>query len=548
MAETLKSRWSWYDWLLLIGFIMLGICVFTNLIFLIEAGVINAEVGKKFTNKTLRIPVAIFFGLIAVFYYFRPRIFLSLRFVTAFKEGILKYTWPLIFFSAVSYFVILSGVNVARHLALETRAFDLGIFAQALWNSLQGDWLLSSIKGNISYLGDHASPILFLLVPLYGVWTDPMCLLILQVFMSALCVLPLTMIVWQKTNSRGLCFIFALLYLIYAPTRSALHEDFHPEVLVEPFMFFAFYFLEKKRLGLFLFNLLIVALAKENMLGICFAFGLYTVLFKTFKKTGVGIMLASIAIFILEIKWLIPTMGDGTYLYGASYDFAGLSIFKALGLVLGDGDRWEYVLKVFLPFSFLPVFHLPTLLLAFPVMAQNFLSENETMRSFSYHYTAGMTPFMFISAIYGFEFVTSRILKTERWRTLLLVLIIAIALMRSGPSEYYYYYHSNSHRSEHTDLIRKKLSEIPQDAILLTHNNFIPQAVNRRHIYQFDYTAHLSKTDQAQQVNADYVVMDKRFWEEASGELESNLKQLSESGYQTEFEKDGFYILKKSHA
>jgi uncharacterized membrane protein len=205
-------------------------------------------------------------------------------------------------------------------------------------------------------------------------------------------------------------------------------------------------------------------------------------------------------------------------------------------------------MKVFLPFIFLPFFHLPTLILTFPVFFQNLLSVNEVMRSFGYHYTTGMTPFVFIAAIYGFQAVTEKFVWVGKHRSWLAALLLFFGLMRAAPAEYFFLSQSLAHRTAHNAFILEKLKNIPQEARVLTHNNFIPQTVNRREIHQFDYRTEPTKGEQAQSVGADYVIWDQAFWEPNSYSPEIASGELLNMGYRKIFEKDGFVIFHRGEA
>jgi len=168
------------------------------------------------------------------------------------------------------------------------------------------------------------------------------------------------------------------------------------------------------------------------------------------------------------------------------------------------------------------------------------------MRSFNYHYLTGMTPFLFISSIYAL----ARLSDQKSWarKNLLWIgfALLLVSVLRSGPSEYWFYWNTHSHRSAHTDLIREKLEAIPLEARVLTHNTLIPQACNRKYIYQFNYGPTPTKTDFVKKYAADYVIWDRNYWESGTEPLEASLKALQLAGYVIQFEQDGFYILRRS--
>ncbi|MFH1800860.1 MAG: DUF2079 domain-containing protein [Candidatus Omnitrophota bacterium] len=448
----------------------------------------------------------------------------------------------------VIYAAMMAGVGFERQLALETRAFDLGLFAQAVWNTLQGDFLFCSIKENINLLGDHVSPILLATVPFYAIWPDPCMLVLLQALAAASSFFPLALIVRDKLKDRSLVLIFLLMFFFFQPMRAALHEDFHPEVLAEPFLWWAFFFLDRGKVVRFLLCLAVAVTGKENFFGIAFMLGFYACVWKKMRWTGILVMTTSVVLLLWETRWLVPHLSGAVYFYGGNYSRMLADPVHGIFLRLLSFESLEYLFKIFVPFLFLPFFHLPTLLLTFPVLFQNLLSGNGAMRSFNYHYVTGMTPFLFISTIYALARLRDRKVWIAKHLSWIGFALLFASVLRSGPSEYWFFWNIHSHRSAHTDMVRAKLREIPPSARILTHNTFVPQLCNRKYIYQFNYNPKPDKIDFVEKYKTDTVIWDRNYWEPNTESLETSLERLQSAGFSVEFEKDGFYILRKTVA
>ncbi len=530
--------------LLLSGFAALFFLL-TNAVPLVQLGWMK-DFGKKSRYvRPMLISVSVFCLLLAVVRWKWPRIFELLWWNKLWQRFWQMPLGAIVAFLFVVYAAMMTVVGFERHLALETRAFDLGIFAQAVWNTLHGDFLFSSIKENINLLGDHISPILLLVVPFYALWSDPRMLVLLQAVAAASSMIPLALIARDKLKDKPLVVIFLLMFFFFQPMRAALHEDFHPEVLAEPFLWWAFLFLERKKILRFLLCLVIAATGKENFLGIAFFLGFYAFVFRNMRWLGIGVMAASAGLFVWETQWLIPHLTGAKYFYGGNYSIAWSDPVNGILKKLIVPESLEYVFKIFLPFLFLPAAHLPTLLLTFPVLFQNLLSVNGCMRSFNYHYLTGLTPFLFISTIYALARLSEKHTWVRRRIHWIGFALLAAAILRSGPSEYYFFSDIHSHRSAHRDMVRYHLGRIPRDARVLTHNSFIPQLCNRKFVYQFNYNQVPTKIDQARQYQADVLAWDAQFWEPNSPPLDITMRDALAAGYAIEFEQEGFYILKR---
>jgi len=517
----------------------------TNGLPFVQTGILPSLGSKTRYVRTMEISLSVLFILLAGLWWRARAIFERLTLISWFRS-IVKV--PRIWLSSTLFLIYASvstAVGWARHTALETRAFDLGIFAQVIWNTLQGEWLYSSLKGGICLLGDHVEAILFLMAPFYALWPDPKMLILLQAIAAGLCIFPIAYLAKEKIQNRWFELALVLAYFFYLPTRNALREDFHPEVLVDVLWLAAFIFLERKRIVLFLLAVLVAVLAKENMMGIAFMLGFYAAVWKKERKLGIGLMAVSMAAFAWEIFWLVPRLSKGLYFYRGVYSHLLQNPVSGLAASLLNPEAGEYFVKIFSPFLFLPFFHLPTLSLTFPILFQNIISRNPVTRSLAYHYTSGLTPFLFIAAIYGFCRLREQIPWIAQRQGLLAGIFLFVALLRSGPSEYYYFSEIVSHRSPHRDFIREELKKIPQEASVFTHNNLIAQIANRREVHQFNYSPHPNKVEMARELKTDYVIFEREFWELGTEPLEEALKDLKGLGYRSELERDGFYILEE---
>lgn len=444
----------------------------------------------------------------------------------------------------VIYSISAISISITRHLALETRAFDLGIFAQAVWNTIHGNFLFSSLKNNICLLGDHFSPLLALLTPFYALAPDPRTLVVLQALATASCILLVYYLARNVLNDSVLALMFASAFFLYLPGRSPLREDFHPEVLAEPLILLAFLFLMRNRVGLFLGFLLLILLAKENMAGIAFMFGFYTFCFLKKRRTGLSLMVFSVLYLTVITRWVIPAISGEPYFYQGFYREL-LASPRDVVLRLLDPKAISYVFRVFSPLVFLSAFHPPTFVLTLPVLLQNLLSDNPVTRSLNYHYTAGLTAFVFISAIHGWKYLRKRFVFFEKRRSFMIGFVIFASLMHSGPSEFFYFWNSWQKVTERTRLIREELKRIDPSDVVLTHNNLIPQVANRRYVYQFDYRPNPTKAEQAEALQPDVMILAREFWEPATQPVSATLEELLTLKYKMVKEFDGFFIIKR---
>jgi uncharacterized membrane protein len=533
------------DRLLGLTFVFFLFCLLTNLIPFMQLGIIDSLKSKTRYANTTRISFLVFLTLFG-FFYFSIRSFIDQSsFLKTVNKIIFRNPSGFIFFLTSLYFLSTYGVSMTRHWALETRAFDLGIFTQALWNTLNGDLLFSSIKENISLLGDHFQPLQLIALPLYHLWPSPQSLLALQSLSMAICIPFIYIYAKRITGQSNVAVVFAIAFFLFLPSRGVLHEDYHPEVLAEPLFILAFLFFHKNQIKALFLTLICILLAKENMAGIIFIAGIYVGIFERKIRVGVALALIALVYFFTITHYVIPVISGAPYLYTGNFNDIlsnPLAIFKAIF----SGDTVSYIGKLFLPFGFLSFFHLPTLIFCLPILMQNLLSENEAMRSFNYHYTIGLTPFVVISAIHGWNVLNHKSNFFKKKEGLMMALILILSVFRSGPAEYYYFYNSSQSVNEHTREIRNQLSKIDSKYSVLTHNNLIPQSINRKYIYQFDYNEKPSKIDQVKRYSPDFIFTEEKYWEAGTSEANETYANFLVLGYKMVYQKDSFRVFRKN--
>ena len=150
------------------------------------------------------------------------------------------------------YSIAFSGYTIFMHYAFKTYAWDLGIFTQSMWSTVNmGKPLFYTVETYVNpsqnFLGTHFSPILFLIVPFYAAFQSPTTLLVIQSFVLGLAALPIYWIARDKLNSNLWGLTFAAAFLLSPAVHSINCFDFHVQSFIPLFFAFTFYFIEKRK-------------------------------------------------------------------------------------------------------------------------------------------------------------------------------------------------------------------------------------------------------------------------------------------------------------
>ncbi|HSW48339.1 MAG TPA: DUF2079 domain-containing protein [Candidatus Saccharimonadales bacterium] len=340
----------------------------------------------------------------------------------------------------IVYVIYFSTASFARYDNFYTGRFDLGNMAQTVWNTSHGRiFQFTNPDGTdvISRLGFHADFLLIFLAPFYLIWPNPKMLLLIQAFIAGGGCYFVYLIAKDILRNKNIAFALSLSFLLNPSVQRANLYEFHAVTLVTTLLLATYYFYMKKKYMPFILFALLSAITKEEIWVIIALFG--PALFFQQKKKVMGILffLSGIAVFYYLVSYAIPH-AHGAKHFALSYysDFGDstaevvktiiLSPQKVIGIVL-QPSRLTYLKQLFMPLGYLSVFSPFYLVFALPELVINMLSNNSQFHQIYYQYTSAVTPFIFISAIYGIKRIKKIFSKISN--TLLIAYIIFCSLL-----------------------------------------------------------------------------------------------------------------------
>ncbi|OGW79508.1 MAG: hypothetical protein A3G33_06845 [Omnitrophica bacterium RIFCSPLOWO2_12_FULL_44_17] len=426
-------------------------------------------------------------------------------------------------------------------------SFDFAIFSQAVWNTWHGHFLYSSIKGGICLLGDHISPILALLAPLYGLWNDSAVLLLFQAVVSASAIFPIYFIAKEVLSDRKLPIVFVICYALYLPVRNAVRFDFHPELLGEPMMLWAFYFILKNKLITTSIFLAAILTTKEIACAPVAMIGLYCWWFRKNRLFGIAWFIIAMTVFLIDIKMVAPYFSGSDYFYLGNYSTWKETGLKAFLSYMLQPSTFTYLKKIFLPLGFFSFFSPSTFLLTLPILTQNLSAAGPLSRSIFFQYTTYLTSFVFISAIYGFRNSTNwafNLLKGSKHKIIKMEIywLLSWSLLLTGVSEYHVIREYQKQDNAHLEYIRQYLKTIPSSISVRTHEFFAPHSYNRKELHIFENN-HPREGGAEKALNSECVVLDRTL---LGPSADDKIESLIAAKYIVYHEHDGFYDFRRT--
>ncbi|MGB0387479.1 MAG: DUF2079 domain-containing protein [Ardenticatenaceae bacterium] len=323
-----------------------------------------------------------------------------------------SFAWWVVLGLVALYALFFSAYTVQRHDAFLTTAFDLGNFDQAIWNTAHGRPLaLTNIPGVTIRLAHHVEPILFLIAPLYWLWSDVRAILILQSVAIAAGGIPLY---WYAARRVGAWagVIFVAIYLLFPALQGVNLFDFHAVALAPFFLLLAWNWLDEERDGPFLVAAVLAAMTKEEISLLVAMMGLYALLVQR-RRFGWLPFVAGFGWFLFIIEVISPAFnqsGQHEFIgfYGqwgdSALDVAFYLLTHPLEVIqwLSGAERVAYLRDLFTPTLAISLLAPQVLLIAAPSFAVNLLSSYPPMTTLEgFHYPAPIVPFVLLSAVAG---------------------------------------------------------------------------------------------------------------------------------------------------
>ncbi|MGI5183852.1 DUF2079 domain-containing protein [Dactylosporangium sp. CA-152071] len=410
-----------------------------------------------------------------------------------------------------------SVLALNRFRTWRSSTYDLVIFDQAVRSYAQGHLPVAIVKGvhngfgpHFSVLGDHVSPLLVLLAPLYLVYDDPRTLLVAQAVLLAGAVVPL----WRFTHRElGVTAAYgvAVAYALSWPVAGAVGFDFH-EVAFAPLLFAVLFDqLSAYRHGCGRRRHVALAcaalpLVKEDMglalagVGVCLL--LPPLLPQRGRPRrrgdvllGLGCLLGGPAYTVLATQVVIPAFGGRSDYYW-SYDHFGPTVPAVLWHVVSQpGDALytffnpatkTHTMLMLLAVAGLTPLVSPYLAVTLPLIAERMLSESPGWWDTGAHYNAFVVVPLLCAGVDG----AARIARHRRMRrsgtvwTAVVVVAAVLALPGSAfgqlarPSQWRW--------TDDMRAMEHAAAQVPDGALVETASSLGPRLSSRTQVLLWD--------------------------------------------------------------
>jgi len=375
---------------------------------------------------------------------------------------------------------------------------DLAIINQVFFNSSIGSWFSSSIHPP-SYLGDHFTPIIFLLLPFYLIKKSPESLLILQTIFLALSAWPLFLIAKNNLDKK-LAILISIAWLVNPFVQNINLFEFHFLPIAIFFILFSFYFYQKEKFLVFLTFSFLALAVREDVILVILMFSVLAWLDKKDLKFKLTPLLLAVGYFILIIISKNIAGIESSYKFFIYYSWLGSNPITAIQNAIFEPWRvfghlfkignLEFIIGLFLPLIFLPLLSPKYLILGLLILLQLIMrTDGATSTLLETHYSALVLPTVFISAIFGLKKIKqkeeNKIINfiNEYQGLIFLIFIVGLfySMLTLGPI-------LGINKKINKDILNNNIiKKIPASSSVATSYKFLTPLSSRKNIYSFNY-------------------------------------------------------------
>jgi uncharacterized membrane protein len=372
------------------------------------------------------------------------------------------------------YFIAFLKVTCLDYFSFSINGFDASVYDYAVMNTLRGRFM-ESING-VNHFGIHATPVLFLFVPLHFIFHSPFffnflypIVLFLGAFLFDQCMRIRSIDAWSRLG-----FLFAYLNSVWL--SRTLHYGFHVEAFYPIAVFLLDLSINRSRpfnskILFWLIAALFLSIKEDAPFYLIALAAAYTVIGKMSFRRLLGVAAFSALVFIFYIKIIIPQNSpSGQYLLVGSVSDAGSTLSDMVSTFLKNpihvlrrfftGEWWQ----VFLPSLGLLLASPFFWIAGAPALALYSLAGGSQMFSLMLYYGIPLLAPLALGLLEGHARIPSR------WKTASAALaIIGISTIGSG-----YFVFRKTDISEWKKT-HELLESIPESASICAPASLFPQ-------------------------------------------------------------------------
>lgn len=457
-----------------------------------------------------------------------------------------KQLWIITAVFGVLIFAFVGSTTVLRYVTYSNTTFDFGIFAQMYEYMKQKGVMDTTVERNylLSHFGVHFSPVFYLGLPIYFIFSSPITVQLIQALMIALPLIPIVLLCRHYKLSNWITFAVLILYMLYPATTGGAFYDIHENCFLTFFLLMTIWAIEKnKNTALAIFTLLTFSV-KEDAAVYIMVLGAYFFFSRRDKKRGIILMIISLIYFVITVS-IVNSFGLGvlddrfdnlyfdsnggmfqiieTIILNPAY-VLGQSVANAME---GSHGKIQYLMLMIIPMAgvlFTTGKKYSRYILMSPFIVLNVITTYLYLHDIRFQYNFGIIALFLYIVIMNLSDM-----KNKKAKVTMCVSVICTVILFTGevfPDLIYYAKKYQYNKGTITEM-NKALKTLPEEASVSASKYLIAHLSKHLELYDQRNAENIIYTD--------YIVIDR-----TAKEYEDYFDEMLNSGqYQSVYEVDG---------
>ncbi|MBQ9150753.1 MAG: DUF2079 domain-containing protein [Clostridia bacterium] len=444
---------------------------------------------------------------------------------------------------------VIAVATCLRYLTFSSPNFDFGLFVNMFHNMKETGLPLISSERDVllSHFAVHLSPICYVLLPFYAIFSSPLTLQIAQAVLVASGIIPAVLLARHLKLSGRTQIAVALIYAFYPATAMGCFYDFHENCFLLPLLLWMFYFFEREKyIPMYIFAFLTL-MVKEDAAIYVILFAVYVIISRKKYIHGAILALGAAAYFVGALIFLNETSAYWAEFYAGDtprpsiagpminrfdnliYDkeegllSAVMTALKNPGYLLEqlfstqknsldsfftERSPWAkvvYLLQMLLPVGMIPFCtkKQSRWLLIAPILL-NVLTTYKYQYSINFQYHFGITAFLMYAMILNLPDLQPvprrRLLAFGAAACCCMYIFIVLPKHNS----YVKLWDANQEKYQSIEAI---LDTLPEDASLCVPGSYLAHVADRREVYDHSYHVMSDDKSHLKDDDVDYAVL-----------------------------------------
>ncbi|HWB29416.1 MAG TPA: DUF2079 domain-containing protein [Vicinamibacterales bacterium] len=384
----------------------------------------------------------------------------------------------------IGFAIAYACISLFRHWHFGS-GYDLAIFDQAIWRLSHFDTPASTLSRHANIFGDHFSPILIVLTPIYWLAPAPETLLVAQALLLASSIVPVHLCLRMRLDP-GYAWPLTISYALFWGIQRTALSDFHELAFAPLLLGLAVLAALRGRWGRLWIYVCLICLTKEDLVPFLGGLGLYLT-WTGAKRRGLLLIVTSIVAFLGIMTVVIPWLNGGQpSAYAGQYADLLARPWLIPVRLLTPMDKSETVLFWLLPFLFLPLFSSLSVL-AVPIAIARLLSPNPNHWGHGGHYSAPLAPLLAMAAGDALSKISGRIadsvVRARAGRVIAILCVLSSALVPGHQPLLRLLSPGHYRARPGVAEVERALRSIPPDASVVSQAALAPHLSHRNALY-----------------------------------------------------------------